>query len=44
MSILDAIEPKDIDVPEVAFRCGEITHDEYKQLKRKENYKDGVRE
>ena len=41
MSIQDAIEPKDIDVPEVAFRCGKITHEKYIELKRKEKYKDG---
>ena len=41
MTIFDAVEPIDSDVPEVAFMSGKITHDEYIELKKKEKYKDG---
>ncbi|MCK5018507.1 MAG: hypothetical protein KAS32_15715 [Candidatus Peribacteraceae bacterium] len=39
MTILDAVEPNDLDVPEVAFMCGEISHEEYKKFKEIESYK-----
>ena len=37
--MFDAIEPKDILVPEVAFVHGLITHDEYRMYKEMESWK-----
>ena len=41
MTMLDAVEPIDSDVPEVAYMSGAITHERYVELKKKEKYRDG---
>ncbi|MCK5281832.1 MAG: hypothetical protein KAK00_00320 [Nanoarchaeota archaeon] len=39
MTIFDAVEPQDILVPEVAYRCGFIDHKGYIKYKEIESWK-----